>query len=191
MGTAPDVASPTAYPRPASSRRGAAGPVLVAATVAMGLMAGIFYAFAISVMPALARTDDQTFVSVMQKINEAIQNAAFGATFFGAFLLPGAAAILQYRLGARTAARWILAALALYVVALAITMGVNVPLNDMLAAAGDPSQATDLAAVRTNFEGVWGATNVARTVACTLALACLGRALSLHGRGQGDHPGPR
>ena len=47
-----------------------------------------------------------------------------------------------------------------------------------LAAAGDPSRIVDLAAVRTNFEGLWVATNAVRTV----ALACLGRALSLHGR---------
>ncbi|MGQ0778158.1 MAG: anthrone oxygenase family protein [Pseudonocardiales bacterium] len=182
MSTARDVADPATHPRPAGSRSGAAGPVLGAATLAMGLMAGLFYAFAVSVMPGLARTDDQTFVTVLQKINEAIQNAAFTATFFGAFVFTGAAAILQHRLGARAAVRWILAALALYVVALAITMGVNVPLNDMLAAAGEPSRAVNLAEVRNDFEGLWTATNVARAVACTLALACLGRALTLHGR---------
>ena len=186
MSTARDVVSHRpdliSYPRHAGALSRAAGPVLGAAMVAMGLMAGLFYAYTISVMPGLARSDDRTFVTAMQNINWAIQNAAFLSAFAGAFVLTLAAAILQQRLGRRTAARWIAAALVLYVVTLAITMGVNVPLNDQLAAAGDPSRIVDLAAVRANFEGLWVATNAVRTVACTLALACLGRALSLHGR---------
>lgn len=181
----------TEYPRHAGPLGRAAGPVLGAAMVTMGLMAGLFYAFAISVMPGLARTDDRTFVTAMQNINWAIQNAAFASAFFGAFVFTVAAAILQQRLGRRSAARWIVASLALYILALAITMGVNVPLNDQLASAGDPSQIVDLAAVRNNFEGLWTATNVARMVACTLALACLGRALSLHGRGEAVGPDAR
>ena len=39
-----------------------AGGVLVAATVASGLMAGTFYVFACAVMPALARSDDRVYV---------------------------------------------------------------------------------------------------------------------------------
>src|ERR671916_3351001 len=46
----------------------ARGATLVAATVAMGLLAGLFYSYACSVMPGLSRTDDRTFVSGMQQI---------------------------------------------------------------------------------------------------------------------------
>ncbi|WP_242659440.1 DUF1772 domain-containing protein [Thermostaphylospora chromogena] len=150
----------------------------------MGLMAGLFYAFAVSVMPGLARTDDHTLVLAMQKINAAIENAVFAASFFGAFVFTGAAAIVHHRLGWRAAARWTLAALALYVVALIITMGVNVPLNARLASVGDPGVISDLAAVRARFEGTWVTANTARAVACTLALGCLARALSRHGRSE-------
>ncbi|MEV8633979.1 anthrone oxygenase family protein [Streptosporangium sp. NPDC051023] len=159
-----------------------AAPLLWLGMVSMGLMAGLFYAFAVSVMPGLARTDDRTFVFAMQRINQAIENPAFATTFFGAFLFTGASAFVQYRLGMRAAARWVVAGLVLYVVALAITMGVNVPLNERLASAGDPSKIADLAAVRESFEGVWVTTNTVRALACTLALGCLGRALTLHGR---------
>jgi uncharacterized membrane protein len=75
-----------------------------------------------------------------------------------------------------------MAALAFYVVALAITTVVHFPLNDALVGAGDPGRITDLAAVRNDFERPWAVANVARTVTCVLALACLGRALSLHGQ---------
>ncbi|SDL03976.1 DUF1772 domain-containing protein [Nonomuraea jiangxiensis] len=160
-----------------SHSRGWASPLLWLATVAMGLMAGLFYAFSVSVMPGLAQADNRAFVLVMNRINQAIENPAFALTFFGAFVFTGAAAIAQYRMGLRTAARWTAAALALYVVALAITMGVNVPLNEELAKAAD-----DYAAARENFEGLWNVTNNVRGLACTLALVCLARSLRLQGR---------
>ena len=47
---------------------------LAAATITTGLMAGLYYAYACSVMPGLSRTDDRTFVSAMQQINVAIIN---------------------------------------------------------------------------------------------------------------------
>jgi uncharacterized membrane protein len=47
---------------------------LAAATLTTGLMAGLYYAYAYSVMLGLSRTDDRTFVSAMQQINVAILN---------------------------------------------------------------------------------------------------------------------
>lgn len=160
----------------------APGLVLGAAMLAMGLVAGLFYAYACSVMPGLARTDDRTLVDAMQQINEAILNPVFALSFFGAPVLTAAAAILAWRSGSRQAARWVVAALVLYALAFVVTMGVNVPLNDDLAAAGDPATIRDLAAVREEFEDRWVTWNILRTVASTAALACLGRALVLHGR---------
>ncbi|MEU8517532.1 DUF1772 domain-containing protein, partial [Kitasatospora sp. NPDC048722] len=64
-----------------------------------------------------------------------------------------------------------------------VTMGVNIPLNNQLAAAGDPSAITDFHGVREKFEGTWVATNMLRTLLCTAGLAALTRALVLHGRG--------
>lgn len=171
----------TSHPRPASPPR-STGPLLWLATMAIGLMAGLFYAFSIAVMPGLANADDRTSVLTMQKINQEIENAAFATTFFGGFVFTGAAAFLQYRAGRKAAARWVVAALALYVTALLITMGINVPLNERLASVGHPDMVRDLAAVRADFEGPWVTANIVRTLACMLALGCLARALALHGR---------
>ena len=44
------------------------GGALAAATLTTGLMAGLYYAYAISVMLGLSRTDDRTFVSAMQPL---------------------------------------------------------------------------------------------------------------------------
>ncbi|MFF3115584.1 DUF1772 domain-containing protein [Kitasatospora sp. NPDC057904] len=184
--TAPPSTFQAGYGTPAApvaAQGKAAGPVLVAATIAMGLMAGLFFAFDVSVMPGLAKGDDRTYVTAMQNINKAIENGLFGLVFVGAFVATGVAAYLQYKAGRRTAAFWAAAATVLYVAALMVTMGVNIPLNNQLAAAGDPAHITDFHGVREKFEGTWVATNMLRTLLCTAGLAALTRALFLHGRG--------
>ncbi|MFI9332105.1 DUF1772 domain-containing protein [Kitasatospora sp. NPDC052868] len=163
-------------------RGGAAGPVLVAATIAMGLMAGLFFAFDVSVMPGLAKGDDRTYVTAMQNINKSIENGLFGLVFVGAFAATGIAAYLEHKAGRRSAAFWAAAATVAYVAALIVTMGVNIPLNNQLAQAGDPSRIQDFAAVRAHFENTWVATNMLRTALCTAGLAALTRALLLHSR---------
>lgn len=153
--------------RPAASALRA--PLLMAATVATGWMAGMFFAFSYSVMPGLARVDDRTFVVAMQHINDATnESAIFGLTFSVAAILVGAAAVVHHRLGLRTATWWILAALALYLVAVGITAAVHIPLNEALDAAETPGQAA-----RAAFEVPWNSAHLARTISGALALACL------------------
>ncbi|MER5887856.1 anthrone oxygenase family protein [Streptomyces sp. NPDC001941] len=156
-------------------RATAAQPALTAATIAMGLSAGLYFAFDVSVMPGLDRADDETYASAMNHINEAIENGFFGLVFFGAFLATGVAGGQLQRIGRRTAARWTWAALALYTAAVVLTMKINVPLNKRLAAG---RTAAELAELRAKFKNTWVPSNAARTVACTAALICLGRALA-------------
>jgi uncharacterized membrane protein len=144
------------------------GAALLAATIAMGLMAGVFWIYGNAIMPGLRRTDDRTFVGAFQSIDRAIINPLFMATFFGALLLTGAAAALNVSEG--DVLPWTLAALVLYLAVVGITMRVNVPRNDEIKAATDP----DLAAVRQRFdEARWVRWNTVRAVASTAALACL------------------
>ena len=63
------------------------GIVLGAAVIAMGLLAGLFYAFDVAVMPGLTGADDGTLVDAMQQMNDAIENPAFFLTFLGAPVL--------------------------------------------------------------------------------------------------------
>ena len=82
------------------------------------------------------------------------------------------AAVVAYRrrLAGR---RWILAAFAPYAAAFVITMGVSVPLNDQLAAAGPVDGIADPAAVRATCESTWAAWNITRAALSTAALAAL------------------
>lgn len=134
----------------------------------------------------VVEVDDRTFVVFMQQTITTMTNGPiFLGTLMGGFVFTGVAAILQYRRGARSAAGWTLAALALYVAAMAITAVVHFPLNDTLVQAGDPDTIADLASLRADTEGIWVTGHVLRTVASMVALACLCRALWLqHSRPQ-------
>jgi len=160
----------------------ARGATLVVATMAMGLIAGLFYAYACSAMLGLRRTDDRTFIDVMQRINIAIQNGWFILSFFGALVFTSLAAVLHVFGGERSALLPVAVALVLYVVALVITYRVNIPLNNELERAGQPDRIVDPAAVRERFEMTWVRWNIARAVLCTAAFGCLCWALILHGR---------
>jgi uncharacterized membrane protein len=156
---------------------------LVAATIAMGMMAGVFALYAHTIMPGLEKTDDRTFVGAFQQTDRAIINPWFMATFLGALVLTAVAAVLHLREDERSVLPWIAVALVLYVAVFVVTIAVNVPLNDELKAAGDPDRIADLAAVREQFdESKWARWNLARAVATTAAFGCLAWALVLHGR---------
>jgi uncharacterized membrane protein len=144
---------------------------LFAATVTVGLTAGVFGLYAHTIMRGLGRTDDRTFVGAFQAIDRAIINPVFLLTFFGALVLSAVAVGLH--LG-RPALPWIVVAGVLYLAVVVITMAVNVPLNDAIKAVGDPDRIADLAAVRANFhEARWIAWNLVRTAATTVAFGCL------------------
>jgi uncharacterized membrane protein len=156
---------------------------LILATMTMGLMAGVFGVYAHAIMPGLRKTDDRTFVGAFQQIDKAIINPWFMVSFLGALAFTAVALVLHLREDERSVLPWIAAALILYVVVFVVTIGVNVPLNDDIKAAGDPDRIADLAAVREQFdETKWARWNVARAVATTAAFGCLAWALVLNGR---------
>jgi uncharacterized membrane protein len=155
---------------------------LVAAALTTGLAAGLFYAFFFSVMPGLGAADDRTFVSAMQSINVRILNGWFALAFVGALVFTALALALHLDADRRAVLPWIAAALVLYLLTLAITFALNVPLNNQLAAAGDVAGIADLAAVRDRFEAAWVRWNTLRTVTSIAAFGCLVWALVLHGR---------
>ena len=155
---------------------------LVLATLTVGMMAGIFAAYALSVMPGLKRTSDATFVDVMRRINVEIVNPWFIFCFLGGAVFSLLAlffAVRGYEAHApqRASIGWIIAGLVLYGLSLAVTIVVNAPLNGALAAAdkNDPS------AARKPFEARWVLFNIVRTLTGVAAFACLAWALRLSG----------
>ncbi|MFI1652371.1 DUF1772 domain-containing protein [Streptomyces avidinii] len=155
---------------------------LIAATVTMGLVSGLFYGFSVSVMPGLKRTDDRTVIEVMQHINKAILNGWFVLGYIGAFLFTALALALHIPSDGRDVLPALIAALVCYIVSMGLTNKVNIPLNNALEKAGPVARIGDPAAVRRAFEGPWARANVWRTLLCTAAVGFLAWALYLHGQ---------
>jgi uncharacterized membrane protein len=157
------------------------GISLLAATITVGLMAGVFALYSLAIMPGLRRTDDRTFIGAFQQIDTAIVNPLFLSIFIGALLLTGLAALLH--LGEGSVLPWVLAAFVLYLYVFVSTVRVNVPLNTYIKGRGDPDRIADLAEVRQRFdESKWIRWNHARAIATTVALGCLCWALVEFGK---------
>ncbi|MET0524278.1 MAG: anthrone oxygenase family protein [Nocardioides sp.] len=130
--------------------------VLLTARTLAGLLAGVFFAYATSVMPALRAMDDDTFVTVMNKINVVIVNPVFLVIFLGAPL--AAVAVLAWDRNP-----WAIAGAVLALVTLLVTAVFNIPLNNALADGG----------TREAFENPWMVWNIVRTLTSTACVVCL------------------
>jgi len=156
---------------------------LLAATMTMGISAGVFQLYSFAIMPGLGRTDDSTFVAAFQQIDRAIVGPWLFVFFFGSLAFTALAAALHFGAGERTALPWIGGAFVLYLAVFVITLAINAPLNDEIKAAGEPRQIANFASVRERFrEARWVGWNHFRALASTVAFGCLAWALVLHGR---------
>lgn len=154
--------------------------LLVIAATLTALVAGLFYAWSVSITLGLARVSDLEYISVMQSTNRAIQNPLFFAAFFGAQILLPVCVFLYY---GQTSRFWLLlAATLIYTIGvMGVTIFGNVPMNNMLDSFEIKSATTEeVATQRKNYEGRWNNLNNIRTVSSTLAIilvivACLNR----------------
>ena len=159
------------------------GIALIAATMTMGISAGVYQLYAFAIMPGLRRTDDSTFVPAFQQIDTAIVGPFLLVMFFGPLGFTALAMALSFGADERAGLPWIGAALALDLAIVVLTIAINVPLNNAIKAAGKPSGAADITAVRERFqEARWVRWNNFRVVASAIALGCLAWALVLYGR---------
>jgi uncharacterized membrane protein len=148
--------------------------LLGGATLTTGLVAGVFYAYSVSVDPGLAAQSDASYVATMQEINARIQNPLFFASFFGAVLFPLAALVVH--LPGLRSGRFLLISLAslLYIGGgFLLTAFVNVPMNDQLATVDPGAPARVLSQAREVYEGPWDFWNGVRTVFSTLSFVVL------------------
>jgi uncharacterized membrane protein len=147
-----------------------ASPYLIATTaaaVSSAAIGGLFYAFSTFVMAGLDRANPDQAIAAMRGINaEAQANAPFLVLFVGSTLLAlGVGIATAFRL-TQPGAGYVFAGAVLGVVAFAVTMAFNVPLNDRLDAV-DPTAlaATDALREWQAYLVPWTAWNHVRTVA--------------------------
>lgn len=151
--------------------------------VLTGAMAGLYYAFSVSVMPGFDKIEASQAIPAMQSINREIENPVFFLTFFGAPVAAFVTGGLLRSLGQKRAGNLFLLGGANYVLGSLIpTIAVNVPMNDDLGATAVPSGPAEAARVWSDFSGRWTAWNTVRTVFTTLSLLCAGWATYLWGK---------
>jgi uncharacterized membrane protein len=153
---------------------------LVGATLCLGLMSGLFYAYACSVMPALKRLDDFQFISAMQSINRAIQNPIFFISFFGVLIFLPIATYLNYTKPVSIIFWYLVVASIIYFTgSFLVTVIGNIPLNNSLDEFELTTASKDsLRTTRQLFETKWTRLNNIRTASSILAfifalLACI------------------
>ncbi len=144
-----------------------ANALLGASILATGLMSGLWYGWAVSVIPGTRRIPDGPYITTMQSINRAIINPAFIIPFMGIPALLAGAAAVQFRAG-DTRRGWLLtgATVTYLLGVLGVTAGRNVPLNDALEAfdLADADE-RDRTTRRRTYERPWNRWHYVRTAA--------------------------
>jgi uncharacterized membrane protein len=136
---------------------------------------GFFYAWSVTVMRGLTAGDPVSAIVSMNAVNATIMTGWFAILFFGAPIASAAAALLAWLGGNMATAIWMAAAALIYLAGcFAVTVIVNVPMNDALAQV-DPRAIADPGRAWRDYAGPWTSWNHFRTAACGLALlAALG-----------------
>ena len=137
------------------------------------LMGGLFFTWSNAVVTGLAKIPDHGYISAMQSINRTILNPLFLLIFMGTNILLPLAAWFQYR-AEEQPGWWLMAFAALiYIIGVfGITIGGNIPLNQMLDKfALTTSTAQEMKDLRTVFENRWNNLNLVRAWASAISLA--------------------
>lgn len=149
--------------------------ITLLALLGSGLMAGLFFAYSNSVMPALAKLPGPQGITMMNHINVVIQNPLFLTIFMGTAVLALALAVAALA-GWTVRPAWILIGAVLYLAGnIAVTIAINVPMNDALAVIGANDAGSE--AFWTAFLDRWVFWNHVRSAACTGAMVAFAMAM--------------
>lgn len=147
------------------------------AVAGCGLMAGLFFAFSVCVMKALGERPPEEGMRAMQSINVVILNPLFLVVFMGTALLCLWALISSLLHWKSPGSLYLFGGSIFYIIGvLLVTMLVNVPMNDALAAA-KPESAQGIALWQ-NYLTQWTTWNHVRTLAALLATIFFALALA-------------
>jgi uncharacterized membrane protein len=106
---------------------------LVVATLATGLVAGVFLTFSDFVMRALGRAEPAAGIEAMQMINREVYRSLFATLLLGLALVSILLAVVGIYLAGPDVALWLAAAAGFYIFGVvAVTARKNVPMNQRL-----------------------------------------------------------
>lgn len=139
----------------------------------IGAMAGLFFAYSVSVVLALDTLSASVYTTVMQSINDAILNAVFGVAFVGSVVVPVIATITCIAHGGWTAqyGQLFIVGTGIYLIGtVAVTVIIHIPMNEYLATWSPTSPPDDWKTVRTRWR-VWN--HIRTTAAIVSFVLCL------------------
>lgn len=146
--------------------------VLILAAFLCSLAAGLLFAFAVVIMPGIARLNDREFLRAFQVIDRVIQDnqPLFILVWIGSVLALVISAVLGFAQLDGVGRLLIVTTVLIYLLGVQLpTITINVPLNNQLQSLDvDTMNETALSAAREAFEPRWNRSNAIRT-----ALACL------------------
>lgn len=153
-------------------------PLALLSLLLSGGIFGFFYAWVCSTMWGLDAAHPAIAIEAMQAMNASVRNVVFAPAFFGTPLALIATAILAWLASARRAALLFGGAGLLYLFGgMILTMTVNVPMNEALAAVSVPEDAVEAARIWQDYSGPWQFWNVVRTIVSGITLLLTGIAL--------------
>lgn len=145
--------------------------LLFASCLLVGLSAGFFYAWSVSVIPGTRKILDTSYLETMQKINRAILNPGFFIIFFISLLALVVTTIFHFQ--PRITFQLLLMSTIIYGMGtIGITMLGNVPLNNQLDVLNlEKMSSVQLHEFRMHYELKWNRLHTIRTIAAVLAFA--------------------
>lgn len=147
------------------------------AAIGCGIIGGVFFAFSTFVMRALAKLPPAEGMAAMQSINVVVLNGWFLGVFLGTAALCAIGAIAGFVRWDEPGSAYAIAGAVLYLFGtLLVTMLLNVPRNDALAAISPT--APQAAAVWAEYLSSWTFWNHVRTAAAIAAMAAFILALA-------------
>jgi len=142
------------------------------ATISVGIMAGVYFAFSAFVMQSLDATGRATGMVAMQAINRIIVRSLFLPLFFASSLTCLLLAVFGLMEWGSAGAWQMVVGGALYVIGmLAVTAAANVPLNNALESTD--ASGPEAEAMWRRYMQRWLPWNHVRTVSCTVSLVLL------------------
>ena len=143
-----------------------------------GAIFGFFYAWVCSTMWGLDAADPAIAISAMQAMNASVRNMVFAPAFFGTPFVLLATALLARACRFKAAAVAFAAAGLLYLCGgMILTMSINVPMNEALAAVAVPNDVEAARSLWQAYSGPWQFWNTVRTLVSGLTLALVGIAI--------------
>ncbi|WP_117190206.1 anthrone oxygenase family protein [Rhizobium terrae] len=137
-----------------------------------GAIFGFFYAWVCSTMWGLDRADSRVAIAAMQAMNASVRNVVFFPAFFLTPVVLGVTAAAAYFRGYNVPACWFAAAAVVYLVfGLLLTMTVNVPMNEALAATTVPHDVETARIIWQDYSQRWQFWNHVRAMASGISLA--------------------